>query len=293
MAHLPRLAALFFVSTLAACGGKSFDAGNPNEGGRSGEGGSGSVSGHGGTTQNGGSTGPTPEAGSSSGGTGQGGQAPDACEAFNDEGGTYIQVEIVNDTANVIYLGNDTQTCSAPQLFSVEDESGQALTIDAECRTSCPMAGSDGPVGCPDLCRVSSVIVLQPGEQYFTNFSGLQYAAKKMPKECVTAPYGSADCLQALMLEPGTYTFSSIAGSAMECAVSSTQCGTCQPDGAGGCSVQGAVRSGTELHASTQAVLDGSYGIYPKKLPAPGEAPADEPGGSGALPAPRIRIVFF
>ena len=293
MPHLSKFSALLLVSTLAACGGKSFDVGEgkPNEGGSSGEGGSGNVAGRGGSSPKGGSAhaGTSPTAGSPAGGSGQGGQAPDACEAFNDELGTFIEVDIVNETSSPIYLGDEAQTCSAPQLFSVKDESGQTLTIESECRTSCDVARHDGPVGCPDLCRVPSTIALQPGEQHVTSFSGLHYAAKKMPKECLTSPNGSVDCLQALMLDPGTFTFSSIAGSSVECSLSSTQCDVCQPNGAGGCTINGALRSGTELRASTQALLDGSYGIYPKKLPAPGEAPSD----TGALPAPRIRIVFF
>jgi hypothetical protein len=300
MAHHLRFTALLLASTLAACGGKSFDVNgqDPNEGGSSGEAGSGHVAGRGGSSSTAGSghAGSKPTAGTSAGGTGQGGQggqAPDACEAFDDDAGTFIQVDIVNETTGTIYLGGEENTCAAPELFGVKTADGQALTINAECRPSCDMARRDGPIGCPALCRAPSVIALKSGEEHATNFSGLQYAAARMPKECVTSPYGSVECVQALMLEPGAFTFWSVAGSAVECALSSTQCGECQPNGAGGCTINGAVRSGTILRATTQAVLDGSYGIYPKKAPAPGEAPADEPGGSGAIALPRIRIVFF
>ncbi len=301
MATLQRFTALLFVSTLVACGGKSFDVNgkDPDDGGNAGQGGSSHVAGAsgshtGGTGQAGkGSTAGSSSGGSSSGGIGQGGQAPDACEAFDDDVGTFIEVDIVNDTDRVIYLGGERDTCDSPPLFSVKDESGQTLVIDAACRTTCGVARSQGPIGCPAICLAPSVVALQPGEQHVTTFSGLQYLATKMPKECVTSQYGIQECTQALMLEPGTFAFSSIAGSAIECSLSSTQCTECQPNGQGGCIINGAVRSGDILRATTSAVLDASYGIYPKKLPAPGEAPAEEPGGSGAMALPRIRIVFF
>lgn len=295
MTYLLRFTAVLVVSTLAACGGKSFDAGGgpPNEGGSSGEGGSGSVAGRGGGGPQGGSAhaGTSPTAGSPAGGSGQGGEA-DACEAFNDDPATFIEVDIVNETSRPIYLGGEPNTCSPQRLFGIEDENGQTFVLDAQCRTSCSEARSHGPIGCPTLCVPPSAIALQPGEQYVTNFSGIHYAVTKMPKQCLTSPNGSQECMQALLLEPGTFTFSSIASSSIECSLSSAQCDVCQPNGAGGCTINGAVRSGTELHASTEALLDGSYGIYPKKLPAPGEGSSDVPG-SGALPAPRIRIVFF
>jgi hypothetical protein len=296
MTYTSRFTALFLLSTLAACGGKSFDVAG-NEGGSSGAGGTSNVAGRGGSGSNGGGSqaGAGPTAGSGTGGTGQGGEGPDACQAFNDDAGTFIQVVIANETAETIYVGDDTSnSCAVSQeLFRVEDASGELLSIDATCRTTCDVARTQGPSGCPSICRGPSVISLQPGEEHRMNFSGLKYVETKLPRECVTSPNGTQQCSQAKLLEPGLFAFSAIAGSGYECALSSTQCGTCQPDGTGGCTINGATRAGTTLNASTKVLLDGSYGIYPKKLPPPGDAAPAEPGGSGAIALPQIRIVFF
>lgn len=308
VAHLSRLTALLIGFTLAACGGKSLEEGGdePGAGGTSSQGNTGNVagsdggtgvggkgqggSGHAGTSSKGGTaTGGSSSGGTGQGGAGQGGQGGNACEAFKDDAGAYIRVEILNQTSETIYLGERVLDCYDPPKFAVQDGAGRGLLLREDCRQSCEVVGSGGPVGCPALCALPQVISLMPGESYRTSWDGLELLQKQLPKECVVAPNGVAECSQAVRIQPGAFTFSSNAGSAIECAISSNPCQTCQPTGFGGCAIQGAQVSGPLIKASVQVELDSSFGIYPKTAPAPG---APRPGGDGAIALQSVIIVF-
>jgi len=63
-------------------------------------------------------------------------------------------------------------------------------------------------------------------------------------------------------VKPGAFTFSSQAGTKLDCSqFGGGMCQACMPDSSGGCATQGALVSGTLLLAETKVMLDGSYGV--------------------------------
>jgi hypothetical protein len=272
--HVARfpLSALLVAGSLLACGGKSLDGAEPSGGG-SGQGGTGSGS----------------ASGSGAGAVAQGGRAPSACEAFTDDDGTLLGVQIINHTSQSLYLGSTMITCGSIPLFDVEYESGERVTSVADCRSACDTARVTGPSACPDLCRLPSAIRLQPGEVYPTTWSGLDYVKVEMPAACVTPPYGVAQCDRAQRIEPGAFVFSAQAGTSVDCSAASPSgdCGVCRLDEPA-CVADGGLIGGELRTAKASVFLDESYGIYPKQKDAPGEAPAGDANIAQAL----VQIVF-
>jgi hypothetical protein len=293
VAHLPRLAAVFLVSALAACGGKSFeDDPDPNRGGSeqggSSTGGSGPAAGtaHGGAISKG---------GTASAGSGQGGSAGSVCETFDDDPGSFINVAIYNNTATPIYLGQTMVTCGVSPLFQVHDAGGAALPSLGNCRSPCQSLRNMGPAGCPAICAFPSSVSLQPGGVLYTSWDGLFQVQTQLPEQCVAPGYGEGSCDQAQQIEPGTFTFSALAGLSVDCAqTTGGTCSPCTPDGNGGCTTPGSVIGGKLLTAVTSVLLDGAYGIYGSAPPAPVPARPGDPGGApGAIaPAPTVELVF-
>jgi hypothetical protein len=273
----PWLAALS-LSWLLACGGKSFEV-DPNQGGSdaggSSQGGSNSKAGsaHGGSTNPGGAP---------PGGTGQGGGAGSSCESFDDQPPSYVAVEIYNKTMTPIHLGQDEVNCGVAPLFIV-DQNGKALGAGGDCRGTCQDLRTTGPVGCPAFCAYPSVLTLQPGEVFYTNWDARFTAEVTLPEQCLPSDGYGNSCVQARAINPGSYTFSSHAGLGFDCSVpgSDATCSPCQPTGNGGCMTPGALILGERIAASTTVVLDSSYGIY-GSLPPP--APAFPGESSGAAP---------
>ena len=283
-------------SALAACGGKSFEAGedpDPNPGG-SNQGGSGSVAG----TSSGGSSstaGTTSKGGTGSAGTGQGGSAGASCESFNDQPGYFVSVAIINKTAVPIHLGQDMLTCGVSPLFDVRDVNGVPLPGLGDCRTSCQQARSNGPIGCPAICAFPSAVTLLPGDVMYTSYDGLYEVQTTLPDSCVNPMLGDSQCSQARQIQPGTFTFSSRAGSTIDCSqTSGSMCGGCTPTGEGGCTTPGSLISGKMHNATTTVVLDSSYGVfggYPAPAPAfPGDPDGDSSNGAIALLT--VELVF-
>jgi hypothetical protein len=289
-------AALFF-SALAACGGKSFEAGedpDSNPGG-SNPGGSGNVAGTsaGGSVGKGGTSG---KAGSGSAGTGQGGSAGASCESLDDQPGYFVSVAIMNKTAAPIHLGQDMVTCGVSPLFDVKDGSGVPLPSLGDCRSSCQKVRTQGPVGCPAACAFPSAVTLQPGEVIYTSYDGLYEVQTTLPDACVNPMFGDNQCSQARQIQPGTFTFSSRAGSTIDCSqtTGTGMCSACMPTGEGGCSTPGSLISGKMHQATTTVVLDSSYGVF-GGYPAPAPALPDDPDGdsaNGALALLTVELVF-
>jgi hypothetical protein len=284
---------LFFA--LAACGGKSFEGGegpDPNPGG-SNQGGSSNVAG----TSSGGSSstaGTTSKGGTGSAGTGQGGSAGASCESFNDQPGYFVSVAIINKTAAPIHLGPDMVTCGTSPLFGVKDASGVPLPSLGDCRSSCQQVRTNGPVGCPAGCAFPSVVTLQPGGVMYTSYDGLYEFQTTLPDACVNPMFGDSQCSQARQIQPGTFTFSSRAGSTIDCSQTGTgMCSACTPRGDGGCTTPGLI-SGKVHNATTTVVLDASYGVfggYPAPAPAfPGDPDGDSSDGAIALLT--VELVF-
>ncbi|MDF3068901.1 MAG: hypothetical protein K0R38_4502 [Polyangiaceae bacterium] len=285
MSPCPRLTALFIISALSACGGKSFDAGEPPNGGTDAGGTSAGGTSAGGTSVGGaGSVAGTAWGGSAIGGTGVGGGDAE-CSALDDEPPIEVLVEVRNETSHAIHLGPQTSTCDLAPLFSVADAAGTALPALGWCRFSCQSFRDYGGAGCITSCPITETISLPAGESLFTTWDGLYRADRFLPARCVLngEPEQQLTCDQAKVIRPGAFTFSAQAGTGLECSLSS-MCPSCQPDANGGCRTSGTLVTGKLLQAVTKVELVPRYGAL--RLPTPPGA-APEP-----LPPLTVTLVF-
>jgi hypothetical protein len=238
----PLSLALLFVAgafSLQACGGKSRET----DAGSSGAGGSGNQAG----------------SGSQAGRAGTGGAS--ACDAFHDDGGWSVVVKIVNETSAALQLGERMASCSDSPLFQVFDADGAPLPDSGSCGSSCEdaMNGSFGP--CPQACAIPSAITLQPGESLDAPWRGLFSATKTLPKSCRSSG-DSVDCEVAQNVSPGSFKFTAVAGSTLDCSqLGQGMCRRCEPNGGGGCSTIGAIVGGASHSAEITVELDASYGV--------------------------------
>jgi hypothetical protein len=296
--HSYRLAYALLLSSLTACGGKSFDADpNPDNGGTdqggSGQGGSGSAGkGQGGTGQ----AGSVNQAGMSPGGAGGAGSV---CDAFNDAPGTFLNVTIFNQTSSVIYLGQQETNCSELPLFQVMDATGATLAFPSSCQSTCQQLMNDGPIGCPAICALPGSNALQPGQALARTWNGLYQVERQPPRQCLNADYGNV-CQQTVRVQPGQFTFSAIAGRSIDCSkTSGGPCQACVQNESGSCYTPGSLISGEILQAATTVTLGPAFGIYGDAAPAPAAPGAGlpNPGGANtgtgtAAPLQTIQIVF-
>jgi hypothetical protein len=292
MAQRSRLMMVLVASSLAACGGKAFelDHTDPGVGGGAGQGGSSHVAGGGteagGTEAGGTDTGGTGVGGTDTGGTGVGGGEGGnggACPSLVDDPATFIGVDIVNETAAPIYLGQPMVNCEVSPLFSVNDARGGSLPSPSRCRSAC---GSESG-GCTAICLFPAGVELLPGASVRTSWDGLFDVQIDLPPEC-SSTGGSTHCQHATRIQPGTFVFSAQAGSTLDCSETSMMCGQCTPDELGNCVTQGALIAGKLRTATATVELDSSYGVYTKTLPPPG--PSGDSDAARALL--RVRIVF-
>jgi hypothetical protein len=279
VSYLIRLSVALLVSTLAACGGKSnTDTGDGGDGG-TGAGGSGN---NGGTAHHGGS--------------GTGGAS--VCTSFDDDFPASVNVSILNQTDKPIYLGQDQVTCGVAPLFAVANANGDPLPNLGDCRFSCKDARTHGEVGCPDICAFPTTVALQPYEALYTTWDGLFRVDQHMPGKCVTAQASQEPvvaCDQAQRIEPGSFTFSARAGSALDCSQTTGQgsCSACTPGVNGGCATPGSLVSGAMHSTETSVVLDESFGIYPKATAGSNTSAGDAapaPGGAQAIRT--VELIF-
>lgn len=286
---------LLSLSLLLACGGKSFEV-DPNQGGSdpggSNQGGSNPKAGgaHGGSSNAG-----TGQGGSNPGGTGQGGSAGSSCESFDDHPPSYVAVEIYNKTMAPIHLGQEEVNCGVSPPFVV-DQNGVPVGAGGDCRGTCQDLRTTGPVGCPTICAYPNVLTLQPGEVFYTHWDARFTAEVTLPEQCLpNHDYGNT-CVQARAIQPGSFTFSSSAGSSVDCSPGPDGlCAACQPTGNGGCQTPSALIAGERIAASTTVVLNGAYGVYPSPLPPPAPAyPGDSNGAAPQDPVAyqAVQIVF-
>lgn len=290
MRKVVALVGLLLGVSLIACGGKSVDENrdgdDPGRGG-GGQGGT-AAAGSGGVQPHGGSTG---EAGR----VGEGGSAgAPECTAYDDEASAYIPVWIINETARMLYLGPRMASCSSAPEFEVADGSGVRLPPVTGCPGSCTVLRTSGAGGCPTICLQPSAVELKPGEVIHTTWQGLYSVRASLPAHCAPdgAGPGELQCEQAKRAAAGEFTFTAVAGSALDCSAGAT--GTCEPcveRDEGGCRRRGALVGGAEHVAKTTAFLSVQYGLSPistKTLPPPGGS-----GNSGAAPAPaQVELIF-
>lgn len=273
MFHLSRLTVALLVSTLAACGGKS--NASPDDEGRAG-------TDAGGTGTGGTGSGGKGHAGSAGAGT----AGADACTSFDDDSPTSVHVAISNQTSAPIFLGQDMVTCGVSPLFQVADADGTLLPSVSDCRSSCGGLRKEAVGGCPAICRFPTAVALQPNEILYTTWDGLFSVQGQLPAKCVgydTGGEATISCDQAKGIEPGTFTFSARAGSAVDCSQTTGvgNCPACTSLPNGGCSTPGSLVTGQMHSAQVTVLLDENYGVYPTPSASPGPN-----AGNAELPAP-------
>ena len=284
MSHLTRLAVALLVSTtLAACGGKSSASPGDDSQGGNGAGGNGA-----------GGNGAGGKAYAGSAGTG----GADACTSFDDDYAALVNVSISNQTNATIYLGEESVTCGTSPLFQVADANGAALITPGNCRSACVSLRKQGQGGCVANCALPSAVALEPQEVLSTTWDGLFLVRAQLPATCVPYETGGntmVSCDQAKRIEPGSFTFSAHAGSAVDCSQTSGTgtCGACTASPNGGCSTPGSLVTGTIHSTQTTVVLNESYGIYPAPSPPAGSSAGDAaPAPGGSIAQLTVELVF-
>ena len=199
-------------------------------------------------------------AGASAGGAGR----PSTCAQFKDDSRQAAVVVIINDTPAPIYIGPRMQRCGAPPLYEVRDASNSVVAAPDPCSSSCQSWVAGEPTGgCTANCLPSEVTQLEAGERIAIPWSGLYGLEAELPEACNgyrQAGDGQVMCSVAKRVEPGEYTFYATAGSDYSCNDASG-CAECIPNMAGGCTIRGAIVTGTESTAQALIPLDPGYGI--------------------------------
>jgi hypothetical protein len=271
---------LAVASLTPACAGKSLEqSGGSSSGTTSSAGGfaaSGGADARGGSDSTGlggdsvGSAGTSPGGTSGVGGTGmtsQGGGASGSgaggvCSQYDDEAGTAIQVRLINGTSQPIYLGPRTPGCGLGPGLTVGFTGGAQLVPPGLCTPTCEDALQGKSAFCPPVaCPINSAFTLQPGDSMLLQWSGAYMQSVTLPPEC-PLPNDGNQCQRVAGVKPGAYTFSSQAGTAIDCTqTGSATCPPCTGDGSNDCYTAGAVVSGTVLSAHADVMLDASYSV--------------------------------
>ncbi len=183
-----------------------------------------------------------------------------ACDAYLDQSGTTVQVELVNDTQQAIYLGPQMPGCGGEQIQGA-DATG-ALLVPGFCQATCQNVIQGTTPLCPPIaCPVNSTVTLQPGELTLVEWDGAFLRDASLPLACLPAN-AATDCPRIEGVTPGVYTFSAIAGTKLDCSqLGGAPCERCMPSSAGGCWTPAAVIAGPFLTATSEVMLDGSYGV--------------------------------
>ena len=264
---LPRACSLVVplvaLLVLPSCGGRSAEGASDQSGGAS-AGRGGAVGGGAGASPGGATPGGSDAGGSDSGGGFVGGAgasaASTACDAYLDQSGTTVQLELVNDTQQAIYLGPRMPGCGGEQI-QVADATG-ALLVPGFCQATCQNVIQGTTPLCPPIaCPVNSTVTLQPGELTLVEWGGAFLRDASLPLACLPAN-AATDCQRIEGVTPGVYTFSAIAGTKLDCSqLGGAPCERCMPSSAGGCWTPAAVITGPFLTATTEVLLGGSYGV--------------------------------
>jgi len=280
---VPAVLVALTACVLAACGGRA-DSDGDTAGNNSG--GSGSKAG---SSSGGKNTGGSGVGGSGSGGTGS------VCDGYQDALGYQLPVLIVNETTSTIHVGSEMGNCGYVPLFQVADASGAALPELGDCRSSCEQVMQHGAIGgCPAICRFPSSRTLAPGESTIEVWSGLFSETKTLPQSCIADDIGSEafQCSLARQIQPGTYTFTSRAGTDVDCTTTTGgPCNPCTPESKGGCTIPGALISGDILDAEAIVDLGPGYGVYESAADPAYPGPGNGAGAAGGMIA-TITIVF-
>jgi hypothetical protein len=281
VSHRLRLALLFLLSTLAACGGKSS---KPGEDGVGATGGGGSDTG-----------------GTGTGGVNQAGHAGtggSVCTSYDDDYPAAVNVSIANQTQATLYLGQDMVTCGIAPLFQVADADGSPLPALGDCRSSCASLRQQEAAGCADICAFPNTVQLLPGEVFYTTWDGLFAVQGQLPSTCVLNDDGGGahvSCDQAKRIEPGTFTFSAQAGGAFDCSQTTgdSACAPCTATPGGGCTRSASLIEGPLRTTQATVALDETYGVYPAPSPAPTpNAGADAPAPGGNVALRTVELIF-
>jgi hypothetical protein len=195
--------------------------------------------------------------------TGGKGGAPARCDAFGNESGPTILVQLTNGTQRQLYLGQRMAGCGLGSLFTVSDASGMALQGSQFCSSSCQDLALGSVPSCPPIaCVVSSVVTLEPGESFTQEWHAAYVRDETLPAGCAPGSEG-VTCSRAVAIERGTYTFSASAAAGMDCSQFGGGCSSCLADSNGACVTYGAVVTGSSLPVQASVLLDPSYGVGP------------------------------
>ncbi len=199
---------------------------------------------------------------SQSGGSSDGG-AGGACSQYDDEAGATIQVQLVNGTSQPIYLGSRTPGCASGAELTVSFTGGADLVPPGLCIPTCEDMRLGKAALCPPVaCPINAATTLQSGESVLFQWSATYMQSVTLPPECPLPDDGNQCQRIAGVKSGGLYTFSSQAGTAIDCTqTGAVTCPPCTPNGSNGCYTAGAVVSGTVLSAHADVVLDSSYGV--------------------------------
>lgn len=218
---------------------------------------------------------------SQSGGSSDGG-AGGACSQYDDEAGATIQVRLVNGTSQPIYLGSRTPGCASGAELTVSFTGGADLVPPGHCTPTCEdMRLGKAALCLPVVCPINAATTLQPGESMLLQWSATYMQGVTLPAECPLPNDGNQCERVAGVKSGGRFTFSSQAGTAIDCTqTGAVTCPQCTPNGSNGCYTAGAVVSGTVLSAHADVVLDSSYGV-------------DGSGGASGGTARAVEVTFM
>jgi hypothetical protein len=190
-----------------------------------------------------------------------------SCAQFEDGEAREVLVQIVNETADVLYLGPREAACVAQPLFQVWDEFNNVLPEPImgcpHCQDVLDARGGD----CADECRPSPVVTLHPGESTEAVWSGLFTWEVLLDPACVELAEPSEElipCLRAGHPRWGDYVFAASAARKQVCGVTgATECGPCEPREGGGCETTDALLPNVDVVATTDVFFSTAddYGL--------------------------------
>jgi len=174
------------------------------------------------------------------------------CSGYSDQPGRTVDVRITNNAESALYFGPMTAGSYAP-LFEVTDASGKVLTnfsfSPAQCATA--MTGDKNVAAIP----AAETQRLLPGETADGGWRGTVAVTRTLPVAC-QPPGASAPlpCQQEVVAQSGVYTFSTQAGTEVNCPGGECSCLA----GISPCFFVGAVVSGQVVTAQATLSFDAS-----------------------------------
>jgi hypothetical protein len=219
----PRSPVALLALALAGCG--------PKAGGSGDDGGSGTAAGTSATS------------GASSGGGSSGG----ACDGFaNDRDiGPEVRVRVTNATMTPIYL-TEAASCGSSVPFELARDGAEVDWWLGDCSFTCEQHLSSD-CGCNDICRLDTVVRVDPGGVFPLAWPGSILEAAELPPQCPTT-YCGPECKILRQAPPGSYELTVRVGTEHACGAPACDA-QCWDSGDGWCRMEGQA-AGQTLQAS-------------------------------------------